>query len=84
MPESGQTVPVGTPTAKEIAGINCVQMNNGAHFGFIQTVCERIEKETIYFFCSSRFVERARESPTVSKPPSRKKTPGWPSPARAT
>ena len=46
MPESGQTVPVGTPTAKEIAGINCVQMNNGAHFGFIQTVCERIEKET--------------------------------------
>ena len=39
-------MPVGTPTAKEIAGINCVQMNNGAHFGFIQTVCERIEKET--------------------------------------
>ena len=39
-------MPIGTPTAKEIAGINCVQMNNGAHFGFIQTVCERIEKET--------------------------------------
>ena len=46
MPESGQTVPVGTPTAKEIAGIDLIRMNNGAHFGFIQTVCERIEKET--------------------------------------
>lgn len=46
MPESGQTVPVGTPTAKEIAPIDVTHMNNGAHFGFIQTVCERIEKET--------------------------------------
>ena len=46
MPESEQKVPVGTPTAKEIAGIDLIRMNNGAHFGFIQTVCERIEKET--------------------------------------
>ena len=46
MPESEQKVPVGTPTAKEIAPIDLTRMNNGAHFGFIQTVCERIEKET--------------------------------------
>ena len=46
MPESEQKVPVGTSTAKEIAPIDLTRMNNGAHFGFIQTVCERIEKET--------------------------------------
>ena len=46
MPQPEATQPTGIPTAKEIAGINCVQMNNGAHFGFIQTVSERIEKET--------------------------------------
>lgn len=46
MPDSEQTVSVGTPTAKEFAGIDLIRMNNGAHFGFIQTVCERIEKET--------------------------------------
>ena len=33
-------------TAKAIVGINCVQMNNGAHFQFIKNVDDRITTET--------------------------------------
>ena len=46
MPQPEAPQPAGTLTAKEIVGIDLVRMNNGAHFGFIQTVSERIEKET--------------------------------------